>query len=101
MKDINIERVITMLSVHEEGEPSIGDITPYDRILSIRFGVQACEMIDQGLFGNMATLKGESMSYVSLEEVIGAAKIGKQKHVDPNGELVRAAKAMGICFGDE
>lgn len=32
LKDINIERVITMLSVHEEGEPSIGDITPYDGV---------------------------------------------------------------------
>lgn len=78
-----------------------GDIQPYDRILSIRFGVKACEMIDEGLFGNMVTLKGEEMSYVSLEEVIGQAKVGKQKHVDPNGELVRAAKAMGVSFGDE
>ena len=49
----------------------------------------------------MVTLKGEEMSYVSLEEVIGQAKVGKQKHVDPNGELVRAAKAMGVSFGDE
>ncbi len=78
-----------------------GDIQPYDRILSIRFGVKACELIDEGLFGNMVTLKGEEMSYVSLEEVIGQAKVGKQKHVDPNGELVRAAKAMGVSFGDE
>ncbi|MFR6099963.1 MAG: ATP-dependent 6-phosphofructokinase [Longibaculum sp.] len=28
-----------------------GDITAYDRILSIRFGVKACELIDEGLFG--------------------------------------------------
>ena len=41
------------------------------------------------------------MGYTSLEEVIGDAKIGKQKHVDPNGELVRAAKAIGVSFGDE
>ena len=67
----------------------------------MRFGVKACEMIAEGAFGNMACLKGETMSYVSLEEVIGAAKVGKQKHVDPNGELVRAAKAMGVSFGDE
>ena len=78
-----------------------GDIAPFDRILSMRFGVKACEMIAEGAFGNMACLKGETMSYVSLEEVIGAAKVGKQKHVDPNGELVRAAKAMGVSFGDE
>lgn len=78
-----------------------GDITAYDRILSMRFGVKACEMIAEGSFGNMATIKGDQMSSVSLEEVIGAAKVGKQKHVDPNGELVLAAKAMGISFGDE
>lgn len=78
-----------------------GDIQPYDRILSIRFGAKACELIDQGLFGNMVRLKGDEMSYVSLEEVIGQAKVGKQKHVDPNGELVLAAKGMGVCFGDE
>ena len=26
---------------------------------------------------------------------------GKQKLVDPNGDLVQAAKAMGVSFGDE
>lgn len=78
-----------------------GDITPYDRILSIRFGVKACELIDEGLFGNVVTLHGETMDYTSLEEVIGDAKFGKQKRVDPNGELIRAAKAIGVCFGDE
>ena len=46
-------------------------------------------------------LHGETMDYTSLEEVIGDAKFGKQKRVDPNGELIRAAKAIGVCFGDE
>lgn len=78
-----------------------GDISAYDRILSMRFGVKACEMIAEGAFGNMARIRGEEMGYVSLEEVIGDAKIGKQKHVDPQGELVRVAKSVGVCFGDE
>lgn len=78
-----------------------GDIQAYDRILSIRFGIKTLELIADGLFGNVVSLKGEEMSYTSLEEVIGNAKIGKQKVVDPNGELVRAAKAIGISFGDE
>ena len=43
----------------------------------------------------------QSIETTSLEEVIGAAKVGQQKHVDPNGELVKAAKAIGISFGDE
>ena len=78
-----------------------GDIDAYDRILSIRFGNKACSMIDEGLFGNVVSLKGGNMEYTSLEEVIGDAKFGKQKLVDPNGDLVQAAKAMGVSFGDE
>ena len=78
-----------------------GDIQSYDRILSIRFGVKALELIKEGKFGNVVTINGDKMGYTSLEEVIGAAKIGQQKHVDPNGELVKAAKAIGISFGDE
>lgn len=78
-----------------------GDIQAYDRILAIRFGVKACDMISKGQFGNVVTLKGEEMSFTTLEEVIGDAKFGKQKHVEPDGELVKAAKAIGICFGDD
>ena len=48
-----------------------------------------------GKFGNMVTLKGNQMSYESLENVIG-----NNKAVDPNGELVTIAKATGISFGD-
>ena len=78
-----------------------GDISAYDRILSIRYGVAAVELINEGKFGNVVTINGDKMGYTSLEEVIGAAKIGQQKHVDPNGELVKAAKAIGVSFGDE
>ena len=58
-------------------------------------------MFNDGLYGNVVSLKGENMTYTSLEEVIGNAKFGKQKLVDPDGELVKAAKAMGVSFGDE
>ena len=43
----------------------------------------------------MVCLKDNEMTYDSLENVIGA-----NKAVDPNGELVQMAKAIGICFGD-
>jgi len=35
------------------------------------------------------------MGYASLEDVIG-----KNKAVDPDGELVQVAKGLGISFGD-
>jgi len=72
-----------------------GDTSTFDRILSTRFGVAAVEMINEGKFGNMVCLKGNSMGYENLEKVIG-----KSKNVDINGELVRVARSIGIGFGD-
>lgn len=72
-----------------------GDTSPYDRILSTRYGVEAVNLIHEGKFGNMVNLKGDNISYVSLEDVIG-----KHKLVDPDGELVSVARSIGISFGD-
>ena len=62
--------------------------------MSTRYGAYAVELLMQGKFGNMVTLDGSSMSYESLENVIGA-----NKAVDPNGELVMIAEATGVSFG--
>ena len=53
------------------------------------------ELAVEEKFGNMVCLRDNKMSYVSLEKVIG-----ENKSVDPKGELVMAAKAIGTCFGD-
>ena len=71
-----------------------GNTSTYDRILSTRYGVAAAELINDGKFGNMVCLKGNDISYVPLEDVIG-----KDKNVDPEGELVTIAKKIGISFG--
>ena len=71
-----------------------GTPTANDRILSTRYGSYAVELLMQGKFGNLVCLKGNSMSYESLENVIGA-----NKSVDPNGELVTIAEATGVSFG--
>lgn len=72
-----------------------GDTSAYDRILSTRYGVEAVNLIDEGKFGHMVCLKGDDISYTSLEDVIGRHKL-----VDPDSELVTAAKSIGISFGD-
>jgi 6-phosphofructokinase 1 len=79
-----------------------GDTSPADRILSARYGVKAAELIKEGKFGNMVCLRHGQMGYVSLEDVIGDAKVSVSgaKIVDPNGELVKVAKLMGISFAD-
>ena len=72
-----------------------GNTSAYDRILSTRYGVKAAELINEGLFGNMVCLKGQNISYVNLEEVIGNTKC-----ITANDEKVAAAKMLGISFGD-
>jgi len=82
-----------------------GDTSPADRLLSARYGVRAAELIKEGKFGNMVSLQNGTMGYVTLEEAVGSSATGStsisgDKLVDPNGELVRMAKAMGISFAD-
>jgi len=72
-----------------------GTTSTYDRILSTRYGVAAVELITEGKFGSMVCLKGNEITYDSLENVIG-----NNKQVDPNGELVTAAKKIGISFAE-
>lgn len=72
-----------------------GNTITYDRILSTRYGVAAADFIAEGRFGNMVCLKGDKIGFEHLENVIGNNKI-----VDPNHDLVRVAKSIGISFGD-
>ena len=88
---VGLEARATILGHVQRG----GTPTANDRILSTRYGVAAVELLMEGKFGNMVALKGNDISYESLENVIG-----KNKAVDPNGELVKIAKAMAISFGD-
>ena len=88
---VGLEARATILGhIQRGGSPSAAD-----RILSTRYGVAAVELAMAGKFGNMVALKDNQMTYASLEDVIGA-----NKAVDPEGELVLAAKAIGTCFGD-
>jgi len=83
-------RVTVLGHLQRGGSPS-----PFDRILSTRFGVAAVDLIAQGGFGRMVCLRGGRVEAVDIAEAVGAIKC-----VDPNGELVRTARAMGMCFGD-
>lgn len=95
---MDLERVIkdheirsTVLGHVQRG----GTTSTFDRVLSTRYGVAAVDLIHEGKFGNMVCLKGNKISYDSLENVIG-----RTKNVDPNGELVKVARSIGISFGD-
>ena len=72
-----------------------GSPTAFDRILATLFGVKAFELIIEGKFGQMVTLKNNAISSVTLEE---ATK--KYNFVEKEGYIVQAAKGLGITFGD-
>jgi 6-phosphofructokinase 1 len=90
------------LCAHKEVRVSVlghiqrgGSPTPYDRVLGTRFGAKATEMVAAGEFGKMVCLHGEHVEAVDIADAIGHLKL-----VDAQGELVRTARAIGICFGD-
>ena len=83
-------RVSVLGHIQRGGTPS-----PFDRILATRFGVAAVDLIAAGGFGMMVALHGESIVSVDV-----AHAIGHLKSVDPAGEVVRAARAIGMGFGD-
>ncbi len=67
-----------------------------DRIFATQCGVEAAKACMEGAFGVMIAQVAGKMCRVPLEEVAG-----KLKYVDPESDLVREAKALGISFGDE
>jgi ATP-dependent phosphofructokinase / diphosphate-dependent phosphofructokinase len=72
-----------------------GTPTPFDRVLGTRFGVAAVDLIAKGDFGKMVSLRCQRIEPVDMAKAIGGLKL-----VKPHGELVSAARAIGICFGD-
>jgi 6-phosphofructokinase 1 len=72
-----------------------GTPTPHDRILATRFGVTAVELIVAGKFGKMVCLRNDNIESVDLADAVG-----RLKTVDPHGQIVSTARAIGICFGD-
>ena len=61
-----------------------------------RLGATAAKMIADGEFGYMAAVKNNDIVKVPLSEVAG-----RLKTVDPNCSMIKEAKMVGICFGDE
>ena len=68
---------------------------PADRLLTSRFGVAAAQLIREKKYGYMVALQNDRIVPVPLSEVAG-----KLKTVPPDGEVVRAARALGLSMGD-
>ncbi len=72
-----------------------GSPTTFDRLLALRFGAAAIRMVEDQSFGMMVALTPPTVRGVPLEEVIG-----KIKNVPVDNDTVRAAREIGISFGD-
>lgn len=82
-------RVIVLGHLQRGGGPDA-----FDRVLATRFGVCAVDLVEAGRWGELVTLRNGKVDGVPLEE----ARINRE--VGPDDELVRAARAVGIAFGD-
>ena len=72
-----------------------GSPTALDRILGMRFGVMAVKLAQEGKFGRMVSYQSYHVDSVPIEEAVHQLRL-----VEPESELVQAAKAVGICLGD-
>jgi phosphofructokinase-like protein len=82
-------RVTVLGHVQRGGTPSA-----VDRVLGTRFGVHAVELLAAGRTGRVVVLRGADIDSVDLEVVAG-----RQRTIDPDGELCRVAESVGICLG--
>jgi ATP-dependent phosphofructokinase / diphosphate-dependent phosphofructokinase len=72
-----------------------GSPNAFDRLLGTRFGVAAVELAAAGGFGRMVSLKCGTIDSTPIRDAVAHHRL-----VDPDGEIVAAAKALGIAFGD-
>ena len=72
-----------------------GSPCPYDRVLSTRLGAEAAKLILNNDYGYMVGIVNNKVKKVPLADVAG-----KLKMVDPDHQLIKEAKLIGISFGD-
>jgi 6-phosphofructokinase 1 len=73
-----------------------GNPTAYDRLLALRFGSAAVQLARDGHFGSMVALDPPNVLHVPIEEAVAELKT-----VPLDGDVVRTARIMGTCLGDD
>jgi 6-phosphofructokinase 1 len=84
------EMRVTVLGHLQRG----GSPTAFDRVLGTRLGVRAALCCGNGESGKMVALRGTEIVTVTLAEALQAPKL-----IPPQGELVDAARRVGIELG--
>ena len=68
---------------------------PYDRVLATQFGTAAAELIINKQYGRMVALQGGEIVSIPIEEAAS-----KTKFLPVDHPLIKAARDIGISFGD-
>jgi 6-phosphofructokinase 1 len=81
-------RVTVLGHIQRGGSPS-----PFDRILATRFGHAAADLVAARDFGKMVALRAGEIVAIPLAEAVM-----RQKLVQPDCQLVRTARALGVVM---
>ena len=73
-----------------------GSPTSYDRLLALRFGSAAIDLVDRQEFGCMVALDPPNVIGVPLKDAVSSLKF-----VPLDGDVVHTARHLGISFGDD
>ena len=86
-----IEARSTVLGYLQRG----GSPSPYDRVLSTRYGVAAAEACLRGEFNVMVSLYHDQIVTVYIQRAAA-----EPRYVPVESEIIRTGRQIGICFGD-
>lgn len=88
---LNIEtRVMVAGHIVRGGNPS-----SYDRVICTQMGAYAAKLVNEKKFGMTVAVCGGKVTHNNLADIAGETKFVPKDH-----ELVQAARAVGITFGD-
>jgi ATP-dependent phosphofructokinase / diphosphate-dependent phosphofructokinase len=73
-----------------------GSPSPFDRILATQLGSKAVDLIAKGRFGAMVGVKDHRLVEVPLSKVAQGSRLVPLDH-----PMIKDARALGTCFGDE
>ena len=85
-----METRVTVLGHLQRG----GSPTPFDRILGTRYGAAAVDLVMEGQFGKMVSLRTPDIVAVSLEEAVH-----ELRKVQVDSDKIKAARSVGVSFG--
>ena len=72
-----------------------GSPIPFDRVLGVRCGAKAINLIEEGKFGDTVALDRTDMASMPIEKAVQSLHL-----VDSQSQLVDAARELGVCFGE-